>query len=554
MVSDDAVEEIRSRLDIVELISEYVPLKRAGRNHKGLCPFHAEKTPSFMVSHEKQIFHCFGCGAGGDVFGFLMRRENLEFRDALEMLARRAGVELKRRDPAERGLREKLKAVQAEALAFWKESLARDAGAREYLKNRGIAGESIKAFSLGYAPPGWHTLLNRLKGGGYGEDVLIKAGLAARGDRGAYDVFRDRVIFPILDVHGEPIAFGGRVMGDGMPKYLNSPDTMLFKKGETLYALGPAREEIRKKGYAVVVEGYMDAIMCHQHGITNTVAPLGTALTGGQLRKLAVLAENVLLVFDGDAAGVSAARRSLALVLENGLRGKVLALPEGEDPDSVLNGKGAEHMRKLMAGASSPVEFILAIPGAGRAESVREAVALIARVGDPLLRDELLLELSEASGTRELTIREELNRFKKTGAFSAPGKAGGGGQLPCNEEVLLLSAALCRPEKTGEIFERIAREDIRSALVRGLLEKLLAAPPSGPATDIAENDEERALVSKLSLEPGFDLSRIEQNIDDCVLKINTRHLDEKIQSAQDAGDLRLLARLYSERHKLIQRT
>lgn len=558
MDSAGIVDEIRSRLDIVEVISEHVPLKKAGRNHKGLCPFHSEKTPSFMVSQDKQIFHCFGCGAGGDLFAFVMRQEGIGFREALEALARRAGVELKSGPgKAERGLKERLRAANAEALGFYRDNLRKSAEAGEYLKRRGLSAEAVKAFSLGYAPGGWHRLIEYMKTKGFEENLLIRAGLAASGSRGPYDVFRARLMFPILDIRGEVIAFGGRVLDSSMPKYLNSPDTPLFRKGETLYGLSRARDEIRKNDCAFVVEGYLDVIKCHQHGFRGAVAPLGTALTEGHVRKLASLARNVLLLFDGDEAGASAARRSLSTILGQDLRARVLLLPEGQDPDSILEREGPGHLRNLMDAALSPVEFMLRSSGgapARRAEAVREALVLIDSARSPLLRDELILELSERSGARELAIREELARLRKGG--SPVSAAESASRAPSyNEEVLLLSAALAAPEKAEEIFSRIRVEDIRDAAVKRILGKLRGAPAPRPSPmDIAETEQDKALVSRLSLNPGFDPEEIDRNIEDCIRAIGRRRLDEQILHAKASGDLKLLSRLYSERQRLTQGT
>jgi DNA primase len=321
------LDEIRNRLDIVELVSDYVTLKRAGQNYKGLCPFHGEKTPSFMVSPQKQIYHCFGCGAGGDVFSFIMKYEGMEFRDAMELLAKRAGVELKGIDKGQQGQRQALRTIQAEAMSFYMAHLERSEAASRYLSERGVGEDTRKAFSLGYAPRGWQELYNHLRKKGFKEPFIMQSGLIAKGSKGPYDVFRERIVFPIFDIQGEPLAFGGRIIGNGQPKYLNSSDTALFKKGEILYALDKAKEGIREKGNVMVVEGYLDAIMCHQYGINNAVAPLGTALTSGHLRKIGRFTGNLLLVFDGDQAGKAAAMRSLHMVVEHGMRARVLMLP-----------------------------------------------------------------------------------------------------------------------------------------------------------------------------------------------------------------------------------
>jgi DNA primase len=556
MSTDNAVEEIKSRLDIVELVSDYVAIKRAGQNFKGLCPFHAEKTPSFMVSRPKQIFHCFGCSAGGDIFGFVMRYEGLTFPEALELLAKKAGVELAPRKPGERGLKDSIKAANRDALDFFKASLERSGPAKSYLKKRGIGEEAQVAFTLGYAPEGWHGLHEHLKKKGVNEAMALKAGLCASGQKGPYDIFRGRIIFPIFDLHGEAVAFGGRVMGEEQPKYLNSPDTPVFSKRKTLYALPQAKDAIREADEAVVVEGYLDAIACHQHGIKNTVAPLGTALTTEHVKLLGRYAHSVVLVFDGDAAGVAAARRSLEIILPEGLEAKVLLLPEGEDPDSVLNEKGPEHLMKLIAGGYSPVDFMLKASSAGKVDTVKEVLQAIARVNDPLRRDELLRELSEKTDTREITLREELKRLGRAGrqAAGATGRQAPEGKskgLAYSEEVFLLSTSTSVPGKAGEILERISPEDFKDGLIRGIFIKLNAAPDQAPA-EVAETDEEKALVAKLSLEPGFDISEADRVVNDCIRKIERRQVDEKIEAARSAGDMALLSRLLGERQKFIQ--
>jgi DNA primase len=561
MSSDNVLDEIRSRMDIVALISDSITLKRAGRNYKGLCPFHPEKTPSFTVSPEKQIFHCFGCGAGGDIFGFLMRQENLSFPEARDLLAKKAGVEVKSGGRREPGLREALKAMQKEAVGFYREHLGKSEAARGYLKDRGVSDASVESFSIGCSPKEWHRLYDRLKGMGQKDSWIMQSGLVASGRRGPYDVFRSRIIFPILDVQAEAIALGGRLMGgesEGQPKYLNSPDTPLFKKRETLYALSKAKDEIGKKGYSVLVEGYLDAIMCHQAGITNVVAPLGTALTPGHLRKLGRYSGKLLLVFDADRAGVAAARRSLSLILEHGLRAKVLILPEGEDPDSMIRKSGPDRLTALMREALSPVRFMLESSTGDRVEAAKEAIELIAGSGEPLLRDELIAELADRAGIRELSIREELRRFQKTGSFTAGADIarGGGAATLYNEETLLLSIALFRAGKVGDILEDIGLEDFRDPMVRRVFEKLRDAGGAS-AMELAESDEERALISRLSVAPGFEPEDMDLNIVDCVRKVKMRRLqeevsriDEDIKSAERAGDSELLRRLLSRRQEL----
>ena len=542
------LDEIKNRLDIVELVSDYVTLKRAGQNYKGLCPFHGEKTPSFMVSPQKQIYHCFGCGAGGDIFSFIMKHEGMEFRDAMELLAKRAGVELKGIDKGQQGQRQALRSIQAEAMDFYRGHLERSEAASKYLSERGVREDTGREFSLGYAPRGWQELYNHLRKKGFKEPSIMQSGLVARGNKGPYDVFRERIVFPIFDIQGEPLAFGGRIIGKGQPKYLNSSDTALFKKGEVLYALDKAKDGIREKGNVMVVEGYLDAIMCHQYGINNAVAPLGTALTSGHLRKIGRFTSSLLLVFDGDQAGTAAAMRSLYMVVEHGMRANVLMLPEGEDPDSILKNGGAERMSELISKALTPVEFLLRTHGE-KFKATKEAAAMISGTRDPILRAELIMELTDRTGINERDIREELKRNTKN-VRQQPVQAG---KRSYDEEMLLLSAIVAVPENARDILERISVADIKDTLIKGLLKKLTEGGLSPEVIVGTEGtEEERALLTRLSIDPGFDLGDIDRIVEDCIRKMAQRRLDEEIRTAKNSEDYELLKRLLNERQKLLQ--
>ena len=317
-MADSAIEEIKRRLDIVDVVGQTVDLKRAGKSFKGLCPFHAEKTPSFTVSPERGTFHCFGCGEGGDVFSFVQRRDNLDFREALQELANRAGVELERGsasrpDPAERAERDRLHALLSAAADFYRAELAgpRGGNARAYVESRGLTAETIDAFGLGYAEPSGRALERHLLAAGFTHEEAVKAGALGQADDGrTYDGFRDPLVFPIRDAEGRAIGFGGRALrADQQPKYLNSPQTELFDKGANLYALDRAAAAIREARRAIVVEGYMDALVAHQHGFRNVVATLGTAIGERHIQILRRLASEVVLALDADAAGVRAAIR-----------------------------------------------------------------------------------------------------------------------------------------------------------------------------------------------------------------------------------------------------
>ena len=312
----DVLDDIRARVDIVELVGQFVNLKRAGENWKGLCPFHTERTPSFTVNPKRGIFHCFGCGAGGDAFRFLMRHDRLAFPEAVRALAERTGVVLaasREAEPEAAGKLEALRRVMALAAEFYSRSLweAGGAKAREYLDTRGVDPEVARRFGLGYAPASWDALLSRMKAEGIGDDLLVQAGLVLPRQTGSgfYDRFRGRLLFPIRDTQGRVVAFGGRALAGEEPKYLNSPETPLYVKGQILYALDVARAAMRERGRAILVEGYLDCLMAHQHGFTETVAALGTAFTPAQLGLLRRHADEVIALFDADAAGQKAASR-----------------------------------------------------------------------------------------------------------------------------------------------------------------------------------------------------------------------------------------------------
>jgi DNA primase len=360
-IPDETLQAIRDRINIVEVVSAYVSLKRAGRNYTGLCPFHSEKTPSFTVSEERGLYHCFGCGESGTVFTFLMKMERIEFLDAVTQLAKRAGVALPARgddDPAARR-REQLYAVNARAERFFQQTLGSAAGAaaRRYLAERGLRAETITRYGLGFAPAAGTALASWLGREQIPADLAVQAGVLARHESGRiYDRFRGRVMFPIRDRRARTIAFGGRTLGSEQPKYLNSPETPLFRKGEGLYGVAEARDAIRAADRAVLVEGYMDALLLVQEGVPYAVATLGTALTAAQLQMLKRFGGDTLTVFfffDGDRAGRQAAVRAFGVCAEAGVWGRAAFLPEGFDPDSYTRQHGAAATLALLEAAPS---------------------------------------------------------------------------------------------------------------------------------------------------------------------------------------------------------
>lgn len=452
LIPQDIIEQIKERVDITQIVSDYVTLSRAGQNLKGLCPFHQEKTPSFTVSSSRQMFHCFGCGEGGNVFTFLMKIEGTDFPETVRELGRRVGIAVTDNAPGAGGTsqRERQRLEQLnEAAASWFQRNLKDAevgrGAGAYLAERGIRPDTVEAFKIGVAPSAWDGLLKTLSKEGFSTAELAKAGLVVAKDQtnrrpqessGYYDRFRGRVMFPICDLRKRVIAFGGRVLGEGMPKYLNSPDTPLFNKGRSLYALERAREEAGRADTLIIVEGYFDAIALHQAGIKNVAATLGTALTPEHIRTVRRFVTKLVLLFDPDAAGVRAALRTLDLFVDSGIGVKVVSLPEGEDPDTFIRKEGADGFLALQERAPSLLDFAVdhslrqAASGVieDRIRSVDEILRILQRTQHRIEKEECLRRVAERLGIGqqrlierypELLARDE-RRGARQPAASAP--------------------------------------------------------------------------------------------------------------------------------------
>ena len=431
------VDEVRAAADIVKVVGDYVKLRKAGANYMGLCPFHQEKTPSFAVHPAKQIFHCFGCGVGGDVFKFVMMMDNLTFPEALRRLAEKVGVTLSdtfgdATYDANARVRAALYKMHEAAAKFFAGQLSGTAEgrlARAYLEDRGLTDEVVGRFRLGYAPADGQALTRQLSGAlhqmvqggaGYESELLEKSGLVVRdAERNRhYDRFRRRIIFPIANDSGKVVAFAGRALGDEQPKYLNSPETPIYTKGRVLYHLDRAAQAIRKLDYTILVEGYMDCIAVASSGIENVAASCGTSLTESQIRLLARYSRRVVVNYDPDSAGVAATERSLALLLEEGFEAKVLALPGGLDPDSFIRKQGAGVYRELLAAAPSYLDYLTERAVAkhdlntpeGKVAAANAVMPYLGRVPNPMLRAELASRLAERLRLDERLLREELRR------------------------------------------------------------------------------------------------------------------------------------------------
>ena len=408
------VDEIKSRCNIVDVIGRVVPLKKSGSNFKGVCPFHNEKTPSFVVSETKQIFTCFGCGATGDVIAFVKRYYNLEFRGAVEMLAREYGISLDGAFRSNRNKDELYEINRQAARFFYKAMREKSNKGYTYMKNRGISEETMNKFGIGYADDGWTSLYDFLGAAGVAEKKMLELGLISKSKDRCFDKFRDRVIFPIINTAGKVIGFGGRIIGDGEPKYLNSQESGIFQKKNNLYGLNLARKDVSREDSIVLVEGYMDVVSLYQAGVRNVSASLGTALTENQARLIKRYTRNVVLSYDSDQAGQNAAMRGIDILYREGLRARVLRVFDGKDPDEFIrkNGRGAFY--DLMDNALPYGDFKLEFAKAGydlddeqqKLDFLRDAVGILQSM-KPVEADFYIKKLSADTGISEGAIRFE---------------------------------------------------------------------------------------------------------------------------------------------------
>ena len=418
----DIIEEIKSRCDIVDIISETVRLKRSGRNFSGLCPFHNEKSPSFSVSQDKQIYKCFGCGESGNVITFIMKKRNMQFVEAVKYLAERANITIETNkgqiNPKDQK-RNLFYKVNVEAARFFFSNLRSDKNSKEYFLNRGIKEETITKFGLGFAKDSWNSLIMHMKRLGYSDELLLEAGLASKSEKtgNKYDRFRNRVIFPVFDYRGKVIGFGGRVLDDSKPKYLNSPETLIFQKGVNLYGLNFALKNTIPDRYFIMVEGYMDVITLHQFGITNVVATLGTALTTNQARLLKRYADKVVISFDADFAGQTATLRGLDILREAGFDVRILSIPQGKDPDEYVRSNGKEAFIKLINSAEGLIDYRIrkAAEGLNLKDSNnlvvygKRVTSILASVNS-LEKDIYIKRISEQTSIREQTLYDLLSK------------------------------------------------------------------------------------------------------------------------------------------------
>jgi DNA primase len=608
-ISQDVIEEIRRRNDIVDVISEYLPLKGHGDNYKALCPFHSEKTPSFTVTRQKQIFHCFGCGVGGNVFHFVMKYERMSFPEALASLATRGGVSLPKRRPygASSPLEtrhEQLYAMNEMASEYFHSLLLntpQGEKARGYLSTRGIEERSIERFKLGYAPAAWDSLLRCGVERGFQPQMLAAGGLVKPRDdgRGFYDRFRDRLMFPICNVMGRVVALGGRLLENlpEAPKYLNSPETAIYKKGALLYGLHLAKQPIRAEGLVLIVEGYLDLIRLFQVGIAHVVATLGTALTRRQVQLLKAYAKEAVLVFDGDTAGRSAALRgkeyflqghmryflpsanvsSLQGALEGDLHAKVVLLPQGHDPDTFVRAEGRDALLAKVQAAQPFIEFLLEAEAdehdltsvQGKLAYVRKVLPLIVNLANQVERTEYLSELVKRTGIAPSALADELHRLRQSA--SRPGTLPETHYFPSlGPERLLVQLLLTHRTWIPYARTRLPCDAIEEPTLRAILEALYLLTPDNGEIEIAAllerlpEAQQRDLVARLVLE-SLGEEGVQQQIDDCLTAIQRRGIEaqlkglkEGMHEAERRGDMVQLAHLQRQfaelRRTLIKRS
>jgi DNA primase len=591
-IPEDKISEIRNTVDIVNVISEAVLLKKSGRNYIGLCPFHSEKTPSFTVSPEKQIFHCFGCGKGGNVFTFLMNQSGFTFPEAVRTLANQYGVQIPERElsPEQRRSyeeREQLFTINRQALDFFCNALHKSAAGKNalnYLHKRGMTGETIAEYKIGYAPQSWDALLQYFNSKNIPRMLAEKNGLiiSRKSKNGFYDRFRHRIIFPIFDSNQQVIGFGGRVMDDSLPKYLNSPETPLYNKSRSLYGLHRAKNACRSAESVYIVEGYFDLLVLHQHGIPNAVATLGTALTEEHVRRLRGLVGKkgkFILVYDSDQAGIKAARRSIEVFDKGFADAQILTLEAGHDPDSYISQFGPEKFINAAERAQGIVPFLMASAIEKHGLSIEGKIRIMAELQKPLsaLRDDrvarslYIKELAERIDVEESAVLEKIRDAsvsKKTAAGSPQRKSN---RMEQQIITMLLQYPDIIPELNNyevlEYFEDSTLKDIGVSILKyeqqtadhadqfaDVRQKTVRGRVSEIMHFIHDRDKEQIIAALASREDAWDINGCMKLINQFINargNSRTKNLIEKrIQEAEQKGDHELLNKLLVQKQKM----
>lgn len=588
-IPEEIIEDVRRSLDLVAVISEYIDLKRAGRNYVGLCPFHQEKTPSFMVSPEKQIYHCFGCGQGGNVFSYIMENEQIPFPEAVKMLAKKAGIKIPEKElsPAQKenaSIKDELYHAMSLATKLYNYILLNrpaGKGALAYLEKRGVNKDYIEKFLIGFAPESWNTLFKFTQKRGISPEILTKVGLVTPQKSGSsfFDRFRNRIIFPIQDPAGKIIGLGGRILGKGEPKYLNSPQTPLFDKSKQLYGLNHARKAIRDKGYSLVFEGYMDVITAHQRGILNAVASLGTSLTPQQARLLRSQAEEAVIAYDADTAGQGATWRGLEVLKNAGCMVRIAELPTNMDPDDFIKEKGAEKFNQEIISTALPmVDYKIKkikerydIKDTGeRVKYSREVVNVLADIKEVLERESYIKKIEEELSLPGDSLRHAIKKVIKNNKsfnnnITKKGKNNTIGIkinsiLPSEAaEKILIGLILVDPRMIHEVESKLTPEDFSGEVYAEIYTKVLDFNRNNKKIDLAtlmdsyQNSEIKTVLANLGLSHEIEKSLHKKMIEDCIRKIKLikitkerKNIEEKLQEMERKKEKEGITKLLQE--------
>ncbi|MCF8198202.1 MAG: DNA primase [Sulfuritalea sp.] len=547
MIPESFIQELLARIDIVDVVERYVPLRKAGANYSACCPFHSEKTPSFTVSPSKQFYHCFGCGAHGSAIGFLMQHAGIGFIEAVEDLASSAGLQVpqEERNAALRAKKAPLTELMALATRFYREQLKISPKAVDYLKNRGVSGEIAAKFAIGYAPDGWQNLQQVFPD--YNDQALVECGLVIVNEQGRrYDRFRDRVMFPILDQRGNVIGFGGRIIGDGEPKYLNSPETPIFEKGRELYGLSQARKAIQEEDTVLVVEGYMDVVGLVQSGVENVVATLGTAATDANVQKLLKQANRVVFCFDRDSAGDRAAWRAMEVSLSHLADNKkveILQMPGNQDPDEFIREHGKDAFVQQTRNATRLSEFLLRelvkqsnpSTAEGRAMLVHAAKPLLQKMSAPILRVQLTKEIAQRAQVSQAEVEAQCGLKPLARSRYGPAQMKQR-PVPSSVEYKLLQTVLHKPEWAARLpLELIDREGVEGEALSAIADAIehgeLPSGGFGILLEFFRDTPHEALIAAIAanMVEEVDLGALEEVFNDSVAHLRQTALSAEIK-------------------------
>jgi DNA primase len=585
-IPENILNEIQDKCDIVEVISGYVSLRPSGRNFKACCPFHHEKTPSFIVSPDKQIYHCFGCNSGGNVFNFIKEHEKIDFIEAVKMLAEKTGVKLpeyRSYDDQEASIVSAVYTVNDIAANYYSGFLV-GGGLKPsptlpecYIAKRGLDESIIKKFRIGYADSSWKALLDYLTVRGIKQDTILKAGLIIKGKENSYyDLFRNRIIFPIFDVRNRIIGFGARVMDDSMPKYINSPETAVYKKGQHLYGLNFAKADIKERNFAIITEGYLDVITCHQYGVNNAIASLGTALTTEQIRLLKRYTHNVVMLYDADKAGEMASLRGLDLLLEEDINVKIATLEKDHDPDSFLRKFGRENFDQAIKKSKSLFTYKLDIlkdkfnstEPESKAETIEEMLTTINRVRNAIVKAEYIKLLAQELSVKEDAIWDELKKVKTRleRRTTTDERRNIGKSIDISPAEKILARLMLEDVNIVKIVKgELKPSDFKNQDIRNIAEALFSIDIEEGLIDVCKlinsmEDKVPQNIISFIVNEEVNIKDREKNVSDCIMTIKKENrnmllkdIQNRLHVAQKSGYEEEEKRLVEEFNQLMKR-